>query len=173
MHKKIDAVSCIVLETFLERQQKVRRGEGGGGRERLEEDYSGRGEVCNICSVRFPTHDHLLQHLGNFNFSDWWNCKCISPLQLYFATPSRQIFDICITLAISILGTGALLSLWVPCNSILRLLVELMRDGGKRRTAFHPVLSVFDTKELAKVNNKSNGCASGMPNLLGTIGFLF
>jgi len=35
--------------------------------ERLEEDYSGRGEVCNICSVRFPTHDHLLQHLGNFH----------------------------------------------------------------------------------------------------------
>ena len=31
---------------------------------------------------------------------------------------------------------------------------------------FHPVLSVFDTKELAKVNNKSNGCASGMPNSL-------
>ena len=46
-----------------------------------------------------------------------------------------------------------------------------MRDGEKRRTAFHPVLSVFDTKELAKVNNKSNGCASGMPNLHGTLGF--
>ena len=35
--------------------------------ERLEADYSGRGEVCNICSVSFPTHDHLLQHLGNFH----------------------------------------------------------------------------------------------------------
>ena len=35
--------------------------------ERLEEDYSGRGEACTICSVRFPTHDHLLQHLGNFH----------------------------------------------------------------------------------------------------------
>ena len=35
--------------------------------ERLENDYSGQGDACHICSVKFPTHDHLLQHLGNFH----------------------------------------------------------------------------------------------------------
>ena len=33
----------------------------------LEEDYKDWGDTCNICQKRYPTSDHLLQHLGNFH----------------------------------------------------------------------------------------------------------
>ena len=33
----------------------------------LAEDYKEWGDTCNICQKRFPTEDHLVQHLGNFH----------------------------------------------------------------------------------------------------------
>jgi len=33
----------------------------------LEEDYKEWNDVCKICSKKYPTSDHLLQHVGNFH----------------------------------------------------------------------------------------------------------
>jgi hypothetical protein len=35
--------------------------------DQLGEEYRSHGEDCVVCCLRFPTHDHLLQHLGNFH----------------------------------------------------------------------------------------------------------
>ena len=35
--------------------------------ENLEEDYKGWKDTCNICQKKYPTEDHLLQHMGNFH----------------------------------------------------------------------------------------------------------
>jgi len=33
----------------------------------LSEDYAAMGDKCNICMLRYPTEDHLIQHMGNFH----------------------------------------------------------------------------------------------------------
>jgi len=33
----------------------------------LSEDFKTMGDECNICMKKFPTDDHLLQHMGNFH----------------------------------------------------------------------------------------------------------
>jgi len=33
----------------------------------LSEDYKFMGDQCNICMRKYPTEDHLIQHLGNFH----------------------------------------------------------------------------------------------------------
>jgi len=33
----------------------------------LSEDYQHMGDKCNICMLKFPTEDHLIQHMGNFH----------------------------------------------------------------------------------------------------------
>jgi len=33
----------------------------------LSEDYQHLGDKCNICMLKYPTADHLIQHMGNFH----------------------------------------------------------------------------------------------------------
>ena len=35
--------------------------------DQLAEDHSAKGQECSVCCKRYPTHDHLLQHLANFH----------------------------------------------------------------------------------------------------------